>query len=145
MGDRALRRSLPLYAKPAEKPPEGRLPLPRGYSIYALRAQTGLRGSDRRAVRGPPHPSRQSPSTVPRRLLVLVVVASDEIYGLKGGSGLRGSIGPIGLIGPILRVKLRYGDLFGEINVLNRIEQFHAFAHGTLEGFATRDQTHAAA
>src|ERR1700741_1376686 len=103
MGDRALRRSLPLYAKPAEKSPEGRLPLPRGYSIYASGAQTGLRGSDRRAVRGPPHPSRRSPSTVPRRLLVLVLVASGKYTQRVAEADCEEDIGPIGLIGPILR------------------------------------------
>src|SRR6185436_11695786 len=90
MGARALRRSLPLYAKPAEKPPEGRLPLPRGYSIYASGAQTGLGGSDRRAVRGPPHPLRQSPSTVPRRLLVLVLVASGKYTDANRATDLHG-------------------------------------------------------
>src|SRR6185436_4371272 len=129
MGDRALRRSLPLYANPAEKPPEGRLPLPRGYSIYASGAQTGLRGSDRRAVRGPPHPSRQLPSTVPRRLLVLVLVASDEYTGQR-----RERIARKYRSYRTYRTynRLGYRDFIGEIYILNRIQQLHAFTHRAL-------------
>src|SRR6185369_8181319 len=76
MAVRESRRSRPLCAKPAETLPEERLRLPRGYLIYALAAQTGLRDTGRRAAPGPSRPWRQSPSSKPRQYLVLVQVAS---------------------------------------------------------------------
>src|ERR1700752_1191700 len=41
--------------------------------------------------------------------------------------------------------KLRYSDFVAQVDVLDRVQQFHAFAHWTLEGLATGDQTRAAA
>src|SRR6185369_9225293 len=84
MAVRESRRSRPLFAKLAETLPEERLPLPRGYLIYALAAQTGLRDTDRRAAPGPPRPWRQSPSSTQRQYLVLVQVASLNIRNTTG-------------------------------------------------------------
>src|SRR6185503_19690971 len=84
MAVRESRRSRPLCAKLAETLPEERLPLPRGYLIYALAAQTGLCDTDRRAAPGPPRPWRRSPSSTQRQYLVLVQVASLNIRNTQG-------------------------------------------------------------
>src|SRR4029079_14619051 len=41
--------------------------------------------------------------------------------------------------------RLSNSDLVAEINVLDRVQQLHAFAHRALKRLATRDQSHAAA
>src|SRR6201988_1508929 len=143
MDVRVHRQNPPLYARPAEKPPEGHLPLPRGYSIYASGVQTGLRDSGRRAVRGPPRPSRQSPSTVPRRLLVLVLVASFNYTGAatkrivchkKAQKAQKEFSKSFCAFCAFLWLKLGYGDFVCQVDVLDRVAHLHAFAPRELEG-----------
>src|SRR5262249_61919585 len=42
------------------------------------------------------------------------------------------------------RLALRDGDVWAEVDVLNGVEQLHAFFHGALEGFTTGDEPGAA-
>src|SRR5919205_1202407 len=43
------------------------------------------------------------------------------------------------------RTRLRHRDLFGEVHVLDGVEELGAFAHGALERLAAGDEAHAAA
>ena len=44
----------------------------------------------------------------------------------------------------MLENDLGYGDVLGDVDVLNGVEQLYAFRHRTLEGFAAADETRTA-